>query len=120
MRALGGQEERGEDGARRVGVRAAGSEAGEVLQESLYRSRAIGRMDLALEVFGPIVALCSAVLPGTLADTDTARRLLSEVEGAGARDAIHVAVMLNHGIDEIPTFDRGFDRMPGNVRVPLD
>ena len=33
-----------------------------------------------------------------------------------ARDAVHVAVMEQHGINEIMTFDIGFDGHPGIAR----
>ncbi|MGI8902252.1 MAG: type II toxin-antitoxin system VapC family toxin [Solirubrobacteraceae bacterium] len=35
-----------------------------------------------------------------------------------ARDALHVAVMQRHRIAEILTFDRGFDAVPGIIRLP--
>jgi predicted nucleic acid-binding protein len=35
------------------------------------------------------------------------------------RDAIHVAVMLNHDIDRVATFDEGFDRIKGITRVTI-
>lgn len=38
--------------------------------------------------------------------------------GLSARDALHVAVMEQHGIDHILTFDTAFDRWPGIERVP--
>ena len=38
----------------------------------------------------------------------------------GVRDAVHAAVMLNHGIHSIATFDKAFDRVPGIERVTLD
>jgi predicted nucleic acid-binding protein len=59
------------------------------------------------------------VLPVTLADTDRARDLLLAVDGISARDAIHAAVMLNHGVERIATFDRGFDAVPGIERWEL-
>jgi len=34
-----------------------------------------------------------------------------------ARDAVHVAVMEQHGVDRIRTFDAAFDRVPGITRV---
>ena len=44
---------------------------------------------------------------------DRAKRLLSEVNDIGARDAIHAAVMLNNDVGRIATFDRGFEAVPG-------
>jgi len=37
-----------------------------------------------------------------------------------ARDALHAAVMLNHGIEWIATFDTGFDRVAGIPRFRLE
>jgi len=91
----------------------------EVLQEILYRYAALQRIDLACSVYELFVTLCAEVLPVTLADTDRARDLLGEVEGISARDAVHAAVMLNHGIGRIATFDRGFDRVPDVERIEL-
>jgi predicted nucleic acid-binding protein len=34
-----------------------------------------------------------------------------------ARDAIHLAVMHEHGIEEIMSFDRHFDGLPGISRL---
>src|SRR5579863_5504294 len=45
----------------------------EVLQEILYRYSALGRPDLAREVYDLFVEICSVVLGVTLADTDRAR-----------------------------------------------
>jgi len=35
------------------------------------------------------------------------------------RDAVHAAVMLNHDVHEIATFDTGFDSVRGVSRVEL-
>jgi predicted nucleic acid-binding protein len=34
-----------------------------------------------------------------------------------ARDAVHLAVMEQHGIERILTFDSGFDGFPGVTRL---
>lgn len=91
----------------------------EVLQEILYRYVALGRTDLASTVYDLFVQLCPTVLPVALADTDRAKTLLATTPPIGVRDAIHAAVMLNHDITEIATFDEGFDRIPGVTRVSL-
>lgn len=91
----------------------------EVLQEILYRYSALKRLDLAGGVYDLFVQLCPVVLPVTLADTDRARRLVTDIEGISVRDAIHAAVMLNHDISEIATFDLGFDSIAGIRRVAL-
>lgn len=91
----------------------------EVLQEILYRYSAIGRRDTAQEVYDLFAELCPAVLPVTLADTDRARNLIGTVRGISARDAVHAAVMLNHEVTWIASFDKGFDAVPGLKRIDL-
>ena len=91
----------------------------EVLQEILYRYAALRRIDLAVEVYDLFVAICPVVYPVDLADTDGARDLLRTVEGISARDAVHAAVMRNRGLEEIATFDEGFDRVDGVRRIRL-
>jgi predicted nucleic acid-binding protein len=91
----------------------------EVLQEILYRYSSLRRLQLAREVYDTFVQICPVVLSITLADTDRARTLLSEVDGISARDAIHAAVMLNHDVEWIASFDGGFDGVPGIRRIDL-
>ena len=91
----------------------------EVLQEILYRYASLKRLDLAATVYDLFVQLCPTVLPVTLADTDRAKSLLMTVDGLSARDAVHAAVMLNHDISAIATFDEGFDKVHGIERLPF-
>lgn len=91
----------------------------EVLQEILYRYSALHRLDLAREVYDLFVQICPEVFSVTLAETDRARDLLLAVPGISARDAIHAAVMLNHDVEWIASFDRRFDEVPGVRRVEL-
>jgi predicted nucleic acid-binding protein len=85
----------------------------EVLQEILYRYSALGRREDARKVYDLFVDICPVVHGVTLADTDRARDLLLSTRGISARDAVHAAVMLNHRIEEIATFDAGFDGIAG-------
>ena len=91
----------------------------EVLQEILYRYAALKRLDLAASVYDLFVHLCPTVLPVALADTDRAKTLLTTSRGISVRDAVHAAVMLNHDVEEIATFDEGFDRIEGVARADL-
>lgn len=92
----------------------------EVLQEILYRYTVLGRPDLADRVYDLFLSLVPEVLGVTLADTDLAKRILLSTPGLSARDAVHAGVMLSHDVKHIATFDRGFDRVEGIVRVPLE
>jgi len=92
----------------------------EVLQEILYRYSAIGRRDLGADVYDLFVQLCPVVFDVTLADTDGARDLLLDYPTLSARDCVHAAVMRNHQVEIIATFDAGFDRIEGVRRAELD
>lgn len=91
----------------------------EVLQEILYRYSALQRRDLAREVYDLFIAICPRIFDVTLADTNLARDLLDEYQSLSARDAVHAAVMLNHNVEWIATFDAGFDRVMGIRRYAL-
>jgi predicted nucleic acid-binding protein len=91
----------------------------EVLQEILYRYSGLRCIALMERVYDLFAQICPTVLPVALADTDRAKSLLVKVPGISARDAVHAAVMLNHGIDLVATFDEGFDRIPGIGRYRL-
>ena len=92
----------------------------EVLQEILYRYTALGRLELAGQVYDLFVALIPEVFDVTLADTDAAKKILLTTVGLSARDAVHAGVMLNRGVAAIATFDRGFDRIEGISRLELE
>jgi predicted nucleic acid-binding protein len=90
----------------------------EVLQEILHRYVAIDRRD----AIGPATELLLAVVDEVVAvDADlvlAAGRLVQRVARLSARDALHVAAMRRDGIDDILTFDRGFDAITGIRRRP--
>ena len=83
------------------------------------RGRVRGRQDLARDVYDLFAGICPVVLDVTLADTDRARDLLCAHTAMSSRDAGHAAVMLNHRVERIATFDAGFDQIPGIKRVRL-
>ena len=92
----------------------------EVLQEILYRYTSLKRVDLAAQVYDLFTAACPTIYPVALADTDRAKDLLAGSSGRfSARDAVHAAVMLNHGVTLVATFDRGFDAVRGVKRHEL-
>ena len=43
----------------------------------------------------------------------------ARVDGISARDAVHAAVMLNHDVESIASFDSRFDRVPGISRLKM-
>jgi predicted nucleic acid-binding protein len=105
------------DAVRRKDVE--GCTSTEVLQEILYRYSALGRFEVAREVYDLFVAICPVIFDVTLTDTNLARDLLMKRQGVSARDAVHAAVMLNHDIEWIATFDSDFDRVAGIRRFTI-
>jgi predicted nucleic acid-binding protein len=91
----------------------------EVLQEILYRYSSLGRRELARTVYDLFVEVCPVILGVSLADTDRARDLVCAGTVISVRDSFHAAVMINHGIEWIATFDAGFDRIEGIRRFNL-
>ena len=89
----------------------------EVLQEILRRYTAIGRRENIDAAFDALLGFVDIVYPIERADVERARRLLRTSPTLSARDAVHVAVMQGRDIDQILSFDSGFDGIPGIVRV---
>jgi uncharacterized protein len=90
----------------------------EVLQELLHRYRSIGRLDAMEEATDALLSVVDEVFPIERDDVMTARRLLVRLPRLSARDALHVATMRRHGVDDILTFDTGFDAVGGLRRLP--
>ncbi len=89
----------------------------EVLQEICHRYVAVSRLDMVQPAFDAILGVVDEVLPIDLGIAEGAKDTMLRYASLSARDAIHVAVMRRHEIDRIMTFDRGFDGLPGVVRV---
>ena len=85
----------------------------EVLQEILHRYVAIDRRDAIQPAFDALLGVVDQVLPITLETLHGARDIALGSPALSARDALHVAVMRQHDIQEILSFDRGFDDIPG-------
>jgi hypothetical protein len=89
----------------------------EVLQEILHRYAAIGRRDAIQPAFDALLGVVDDVFPITEAEVQRARHLVLGHPRISARDAIHLAVMERHEIEQILSFDRGFDGFPGITRL---
>lgn len=89
----------------------------EVLQEILHRYRAIGRWVDGRKVYDNARRIFALVLPVTAETVDRARLLLDEHPALMARDALHAAFVLEHGLDAVCSFDRDFDRIAGLTRI---
>ena len=85
----------------------------EVLQEILHRYVAIRRpddIDPAVEV---LLSIVDVVYPIELTDVERARRIVRRTAELSARDAVHLAIMQRHDIDEVLSFDAAFDGVAG-------
>jgi len=89
----------------------------EVLQEILHRYVAIHRLDAIQPAFNALLGVIDEVLPVDWIAVERAKDIVLGYPGLSARDAVHLAVMENHGIDRILSFDSGFDQFPGIVRI---
>jgi uncharacterized protein len=90
----------------------------EVMQEILHRYAAIGRPDAIGPAFDALLGVVDEVFAIDPDAVLAASRLLQRTSGISARDALHVAIMRRHGVDDILTFDTGFDAIAGLRRLP--
>ncbi|HET7213706.1 MAG TPA: type II toxin-antitoxin system VapC family toxin [Terriglobia bacterium] len=89
----------------------------EVLQEILHRYSAINRRDAIQPAFDALLGIVDDVLDVSLAAVERARKIVLGHPRLSARDAIHLAIMEQHGIAQILSFDSGFDGFPGIARL---
>jgi predicted nucleic acid-binding protein len=89
----------------------------EVLQEILHRYVAIDRRDAIQPAYDLVFAIVDEVLPIDRASAERAKDIVMGRRRLSARDALHVAVMEQHGIGRILSFDAGFDGLPGITRL---
>ena len=88
----------------------------EVLEEILYRYVAIDRRDAIQPAFDALTGVVDEVLAVDRGAVERAKRMVLEYQRLSARDAVHLAVMEQHGIDRILSFNRGFDGFAGITR----
>jgi len=89
----------------------------EVLQEILHRYTALGKRAKAVEVAQLFLRIVPNVLPVAKDDLLSTLELLTRHAALQARDALHVAVMQRHGLQQIISADHHFDGMPGITRL---
>lgn len=89
----------------------------EVLQEILHRYVAIDRRAAIQPTFDALLGVVDDVFSVERADVERAKLLVLTAEPLSARDALHVAVMHRRAVSRIMSFDRGFDRVPGVIRI---
>jgi predicted nucleic acid-binding protein len=89
----------------------------EVLQEILHRFVAINRRNAIQPTFDSLLAVTDEVLPVDRVVVERAKQIVLGYTALSARDAVHIAVMEAHGIENILSFDSGFDQFPGISRL---
>ena len=89
----------------------------EVFQEMLHRYTAIRRRQMIEPGWQTLAGLVDDVFAVELNHVEKAKGLCLEHDSLSARDALHVAVMVAHEIEQILTFDTGFDSVPGIQRI---
>jgi predicted nucleic acid-binding protein len=89
----------------------------EVLQEILHRYVSINRRESIQPAFDALLGVADEVLPVERAAVERAKEIVMGHRNLSARDAMHLAVMEQHGIERILSFDSGFDNFPGITRL---
>lgn len=89
----------------------------EVFQEILHRYVALQRRDSIASVFELLRGLVDEVFPVDLVIMEKARDIVLGYPRLSARDALHAAVMRQHGIAQIFSFDSDYDDLPGISRL---
>jgi predicted nucleic acid-binding protein len=89
----------------------------EVLQEILHRYAAIDRRDAIQPAFDALMGIVDQVLAVDRSIAERAKQIVLGYRRLSARDAVHIAVMEHHGIEQIMTFDSGFDGFPAITRL---
>ena len=91
----------------------------EVLQEILHRYVAINRRDAIQPAFDALLNIVDHVYPVEATDLQRAKAIVLGVTVISARDAVHLAIMQRYEIEQILSFDTGFDQVGSVVRLSL-
>lgn len=89
----------------------------EVLQEILHRYIAIARRDAIQPALDALLGITDDVLAVDRRTVERAKQIVLGYQRLSARDAVHLAVMEQHGIERVLSFDAGFDGFPGITRL---
>ena len=89
----------------------------EVLQEILHRYVAIDRRDAIQSAFDALLGIVDQVFAIEQSAAERAKTIVLGHPRLSARDALHIAVMEQHRVEQILSFDAGFDGYPGMVRL---
>ena len=89
----------------------------EVLQEILHRYVAIDRRDAIQPAFDALFGVVDQVFTVDRKVVERAKNIVLGYRQLSARDAVHLSVMEQNGIEQILSFDAGFDVFPGITRL---
>ena len=89
----------------------------EVLQEILHRYVAINRRDAIQPAFDALLGVVDEVLSVDRGAVERAKQIVLGYGKLSARDAVHLSVMEQNGIQQILSFDSGLDGFPGITRL---
>ena len=89
----------------------------EALSEILHRYTALDRRGYLQLAYDALLGVVDEVLPIERETLERAKQLVLQYPTLPVRTAVHVATMQQHGIGTVLSFDAGFDRVPGVVRV---
>ena len=89
----------------------------EVLQEILHRYVAIDRRDAIQLAFDALIGVVDQVLAVDGMVVQRAKQIVLGYRQLSARDAVHLSVMEQNGIERILSFDSGFDAFPRITRL---
>ena len=89
----------------------------EVFQEIVHRYTSVRRLPALEAAWELLHDGTDEVFPIEYEDIDRSRVVLEANPGLSARDALHVAIMKRYGVTRILSFDTGFDKVEGIVRL---
>ena len=85
----------------------------EVLQEILYTYFSRRETVRGIGVAQDLLGMFRSIIPITVSKITTAMQLMGQTRALASRDAIHAAVVIEHGLEGIVSADGDFDRIPG-------
>ncbi|HET9210125.1 MAG TPA: type II toxin-antitoxin system VapC family toxin [Thermoanaerobaculia bacterium] len=89
----------------------------EVFQKILHRYNAIARREAIKPAFDVLLGVVDEVFAIDLLDLQRARDILIGTRDLSARDSLHTAVMERHGVEQILSFDGGYDEITTITRI---
>ena len=90
----------------------------EVLQEILHRYTSLRRREAIQPAFDSLLGVVDEVFSVDRSMVERAKDITQGHPALSARDAVHIAIMQAYGIEQILSFDSGFDDFPGVLRIP--